>query len=449
MRSRIPALWIVALLLAAALPGAALDLEEAVATAEQNSLRLEASGAEAKAARQTARQALSHLFPQLEVMEIFDRTTNPVQSFGMTLNKEQFDPMAMQFPDRINEPDPGTTWITRVEARLPLFAGGRITTGIRQANLMAEAGEATHAHTLEEVRVETIGSWLDLARAREYVSLLEKARATTEAHVQRARAYSEEGFLVRSELLRAEVYLSEMDDMLTRARQGAAMAQAALNLRMGLPQETAQHLGRTPDLPAVEGELNELVAEALAARGDLRAARLQSRAGRLQERSALGDWLPEAGLLARHDWYDEDFGGSEAGSWTVMGSLSWTFNLGGGQYWKQSAAGHQARAWEAKVSHFEEGVRLQVRQGLSEYELARERSRTSAQALEAGRENLRILEERFEQGVASTLDLLDAQTALRELETRELVTRHEALVAAYRLRLLSGQAVLSHKKEGE
>jgi outer membrane protein TolC len=131
-----------------------------------------------------------------------------------------------------------------------------------------------------------------------------------------------------------------------------------------------------------------------------------------------------------------------------MGALTWELNLGGAELSSWQAARHEARAYTADIGRFEEGVRLQVHQAHSGLTLALEQQRTAALALEAGRENLRILEERFAQGVAGTLDVLDARTALRELETRELVARHQALGAARTLTLVSGGSLdPDNKKE--
>ena len=46
---------------------------------------------------------------------------------------------------------------------------------------------------------------------------------------------------------------------------------------------------------------------------------------------------------------------------------------------------------------------------------------------------------RFENGVAKTLDVLDAMTARREAEARELVARAEAHLATLRLALAAGR----------
>ena len=61
-------------------------------------------------------------------------------------------------------------------------------------------------------------------------------------------------------------------------------------------------------------------------------------------------------------------------------------------------------------------------------------------ALAAAREAERITEERFKTGVVKMIDLLDAATARREAETRELVARADATAAALRLAVQAGRA---------
>ncbi|OYW04655.1 MAG: hypothetical protein B7Z61_08860 [Acidobacteria bacterium 37-71-11] len=52
----------------------------------------------------------------------------------------------------------------------------------------------------------------------------------------------------------------------------------------------------------------------------------------------------------------------------------------------------------------------------------------------------RITDERFKTGVVKMIDLLDATTARREAETRELVARADATAASLRLAVLAGRS---------
>ena len=69
-----------------------------------------------------------------------------------------------------------------------------------------------------------------------------------------------------------------------------------------------------------------------------------------------------------------------------------------------------------------------------------ERISTAAAALAAADETVRIVEDRFRAGVVKSIDLLDAATARREAEMRELVARAEAWLTHLHLALAAGLA---------
>jgi len=426
-----------------------LSLAQALQIASENSLAAAAASERAEAAAEQRREALGYLLPKVDLMEVAVRTEQPGEVFGMLMNRREavMDMIAansMMFAngqpyvaDLVN-PDPLNTYITRIQGEMPLFAGGMIWSRLRQAGLMAEAGELQAERDTRQVDFDVIRSWTDLAKAREAQDLLRRARETTRAHVRLARDYAGEGLLVASEVLRAEVYLAEMDELVTRAENGARLAEAALNFHLGIDRDTHHELGSMPALPERDGDLGSWTARALSARADLAAARLKLKAGDLEQRVALSAFLPTVGVQGRYDFFDDEIFGTGEGSYSLSGVLRLNVFSGGSDRARLSRARHEARAWRKDLARFEEGVKFEVQQAYGDYDAALLRHEAASRALGAGSENLRVLEERFRQGVAGMIELLDAETALRELEVRELTARFDSYLAAYRLRHAAG-----------
>ena len=67
----------------------------------------------------------------------------------------------------------------------------------------------------------------------------------------------------------------------------------------------------------------------------------------------------------------------------------------------------------------------------------------------AAKEALRVRESRFKQGLDKMSDLLDAETALREAEMRELVARYDIALDTYRLHYVSGATLMSGMEESK
>ena len=88
-----------------------------------------------------------------------------------------------------------------------------------------------------------------------------------------------------------------------------------------------------------------------------------------------------------------------------------------------------------------------MRQAWQDLETARARHTTAKDVMDAANEALRVREHRFKQGLDKMVDLLDAETALREAETRELVARYDAALSTYRLAFVSGATLMPSMEE--
>ena len=432
---------------------APLSLEQALELGREHSRVVQAARERAGNAREMRREALGYLLPKVDLQEVAIRSEQPGEVFGLMMNRREpvmdliaanslmFSQGLPYVADLVN-PDPLNTYVTRVTAEMPLFTGGMILNRVRQGNLMADATELNSARQVDQVDFDVARAWTDLAKAREFRELLERALETTRAHVQLARDFHETGFIVSSEVLRAEVYLAEMEEQALRARNGARLALAALNFHLGLDQGSERELGELPALPATGEDLETWAARAQAGRQDLAAARKQLKAGELEPWVAAAAFAPTVGLQAGYDWYDDTLFGTAEGSYSIKAALTLNVFRGGSDRARHARARHDARAGRQDVERFAEGIGLEVRQAWGDVDSAHLRHQAATQALAAARENLRVVEERFREGVARMIDLLDAETAGRGAEARELAARYDSHMAWFQLRHAAGLPVL-------
>ncbi len=437
MRSTLIAVLITTLSAGLALAGGPLTLEQAVATALDRNPAIRSARSKAEAAEARAEQAKGHRWFSLDLTELYDRTNNPAEVFAFQLNQERFDMMDF-FQSDPNHPAWLDTWVTRLELTLPVYTGGKLGSRISQAGLMRDAASLEAERTLQQTAFDTITAYVNLAKAREYAALMETARETTAKHVELAEQYAKEGFILDAEVLKAKVYLAKMDELVDQARNGARLAEAALNFQMGIDQTTHHELAPLPPPPATGGTLDSWIAAGLERRPDLLAARKKLDAGRLEEKVARSGYLPEVAIKGRYDLYDDTILGSHGDSGAIMAVARINLFRGGSDAAAIESARHQTASWESDIERFEEGIRLEIQQAYHDLETARSRHATARSALDAATEELRIREKRFREGLEKMIDLLDAETALREAKVRELVARYDVTLSTWRLELASG-----------
>jgi outer membrane protein TolC len=244
--------------------------------------------------------------------------------------------------------------------------------------------------------------------------------------------------VVSSALLRAQVERSRLADFLAEARGQARLAETALSFRLAADLDSRWLLAALPD-PRPLDEGPGVWLDGSGGRGDLAAAREMVAAATLETRAQRAAARPRVGLVARYDLYDEPPFGSHGQSSAVIAQASFDLFAGGRHRAAAAAAAAEAEAAASDLARFADGVELEVRQAWERARTARERHATSHAALAAARETERITEERFRQGVMKTLDVLDAATARREAETRELLARADAHLAALELATTAGR----------
>jgi outer membrane protein TolC len=437
---------LISLSTAGGLSAQALTVEQAVDEALTANPGVQAAAARADAGVARTKQAKGHRWGRLDLAETFNYTNNPAEVFALKLNQERFD-FDEFFTSDPNNPDPLSTWMTTLDLTIPVYAGGQIGTRVNQAESMASADEELWRHASEQAAFDTSTAFVNLAKARENVVLLEKARSTTAEHVKLAEAYAEQGIILDADVLDARVYLAEMDELLEQAKNGARLAEAALNFHMGADQATPRTLAPLPPPSSVSGGLDDWAAAAIEQRHDLAAARKQLEAGRLETRAARAGYLPEVAVVGRYGLYDDQIFGANGHSGTVMAVAK--INLFGGiaDSKARKAAELDTAGGEADIRRFEEGIRLEVRQAWQDLDTARARHATAENVMAAANEALRVREHRFKQGLDRVVDLLDAETALREAETRELVARYDIALSTYRLHFVSGATLIPGMEE--
>jgi len=441
-----PLTFLMTVALASGAGAAELTMEESALTALDNNPTVLAASERSLAAGARSKQAKGHRWFSLNLSEIYSYTNNPAEVFAFKLNQGRFDFGEFTMTDP-NDPDWLTTWITRLELTVPIYTGGQLGNRINQADHMASAEELRLAHTRDKVVFDTITAYTNLAKARDQVELMTTSRETTAEHVEIAQAYAAQGLILDAEVLKARVFLAQMDELLAQANNGARLAEAALNFEMGTDQNVPRQITPMPLPPTAPGDLDDWVDVAVDRRHDLRAARLELEAGRLEEKTTKPWYLPEVAATGKYELYDDSIFGSNGHSGSVMAFARLNLFQGGAESASREAARHEAAAGEADVRRFEEGVRLEVQQAWHDLHTSKVRLSTATNSLTAAREALRVREHRFKQGLDKMIDLLDAETALREAELRELVARYDVSLSTYRLLFVSGGSPIQLTEE--
>jgi outer membrane protein len=416
-----------------------LTLQEAVRIALKKNPAIHAADAYSDAVERGIAVAKSGRLPSVGFSEGFTRGNNPVYVFGTLLTQRQFQAgnFALGF---LNYPLPVDNFRTQFSAGMPLFDAGRTSRRVKTAKLDSESAQQSLHRTSQEVIFDVIQAYSNLLLSRESVQVAEAAVSMTTADLARAQAREGQGLAVASDVLSAQVQLAQAKEDQIRARSAEALAEAALDQAMGLPESTAVQARGMLAEPTIQTEaLPDLISKALATRPDYQRAGNESRKAEIGTHSARAAYLPTVSLFASWEEDNQTFAARGGNNWTAGATLNFDIFDGGARRALLGAAHAQERRAEAERVRLASGIELEVREAYLNLDAARQRVQVSRDAVSQAKESLRILRNRYEAGLTTITDLLRAETASTQARRNFLNAVFDDRLAFAALELATGE----------
>jgi outer membrane protein TolC len=414
-----------------------LTLEEAIAAAVVHNPEMSAAQSRLDAAETRIRQAKSGYLPQLTFSETFSQTNNPVGAFGTKLNQAVITQQDF-IPDRLNHPDAINNFATAFNLQWSLYSGGQTRIGLEQAQQGREGSDLFLERTRQRIIARTATAYVGLLLASKNVFVVEEALASARASLSMVDSRYRSGFVVKSDLLRAQVRIAELEQELLTAKSRVEIAQAVLAGAMGDDGNR-----RYDPVNALENcrEITEdrrfWIDQALAGRPDLKQVRLQESIAGKEIDKAQGAHLPEVNLFGTYEINSEDFSDT-ADNYAVGAMLRVNLYSGNRISAKAAEAKAAKRQIEAMRKTLELGVRVETEQAFLEARSAWQRISVAEKAVEQAEEGLRIVKNRYNSGLLTIVDLLDAEVTLQRARTRHFQSLHDYKVARVQLALAAG-----------
>ncbi len=341
-----------------------------------------------------------------------------------------------------------TTW--------PTSTGNYFTLGLTASQLIYDFGQTNgrwdssiasrDALQVSEVTAEqqallAVRSSYFLARAGEdLITVARETLANQEKHLVQIQAFVGAGIRPEIDLAQARTAVSNARVQLVTAVNNRAVASAQLEQAMGVNARARYNLADSALSPVAgeDGELEKLVDNALAVRPELATLQRQRRAQEFTIASLRGSYGP---ALSANGSATEV--GTEIDhltpNWFLGLSLSWQFLQGGLTKGQVHEANANLVALQAQEDNLRLTVRVEVEQAQLGVGAAKETISASQDALVNARDQLRLAEARYAQGLGSVIELGDAQVAVTAAAAQDVQARFN--LSAARAQLMSALGV--------
>lgn len=404
----------------AAAPPPTLTLEDALSRARKENLDLKAAQARLEQADTASRKAWAGYLPQITASGAIIRNSN-----------------AAVIPPGVLAPVPITIQ-PLVQRQAQIEASQAIIAPQLWAAISAAyKSERVAALNVEQARREILfgvaQAYYGAAAQAQAVTVQERLVELNGARAKDTRVRFDAGTVTRVALLRAEQDLSRAEQDLIRAKN--AEASAKLVLATLLAFDDANFSVAPPPEPQVpvKTDTNVLYQSALEKRADVAASRESVELARTQKLGTILAYLPTLGVTAA--WRIANAAGFTGSNdtWAVTFGASWKIFDGGLREANLSEASARVRENLANQRKSELTAREDVSRAQLDLESALANRLKAEQTVELARESQRLTDVSFKAGVATYLEVADANTALTNAEIGLVNERLQSSLAALRL----------------
>jgi len=327
----------------------------------------------------------------------------------------------------------------------PVFTGFAILSRYELSKLGIDQAELEYQLARLDLMLNVKEAYFGILQADKGVDVGKRAVESLEAHVKTADNFYKVGMIPVNDLLKAQVELGNASHDLVRAQNVSTLARALMNSLLARPVEAALEIEDILEYRPADHDFDQCLKRAFEKRPEIALIAVNIMQADQGVRLARSKMFPQVSLnweyIKEGDGLEVD--GSpyhEPNRWDLMVGATWTFWEWGRTHYEIKQNESARYQLNDTLNSLKDKIRLEVRRAVLGLEEAEKKIPISKKAVEQAEENLRVSEERYKAKVATSTEVLDAQTLLTQARTNYYRALYEHKLAQARLQRSMGSA---------
>ncbi len=325
---------------------------------------------------------------------------------------------------------------------LPLFTGGRLTAGYKQANYGLQASREGVRLSEQETVFNVKRAFYTYLLAKEFSTVAEESLALAEGFRNNVKNLYDVGVASKFELLLAEVQVTNLKPPSIRARNGIEVAALNLKTILGIPLDTPLEIKGELVSPPLDPVTEAVVEEAQAQRPELRQLDYQRLMAGEMLKMARGTGLPSLAIGGMYNLWSDRLVFRKV-DWQNYYTISLSLNVPLFNGFDTLAKVGQSKAAIREIEWNRKGlaemISFEVKQAVLNRAQARETLLSQEKNVEQAREAVRIAELNYTEGLATNLDVVTAQVGLRQASTNYSQALYDCVISDAQLEKALGR----------
>lgn len=403
-----------------------LNLKEVVRLGLKNNTEIQNSELDYLNSENDYEIARRELYPEISLESSYTRREEGPMDFES--NSETGFPVITEGPkDNYN---------TSLNISQPLYAGGRIRSGIDLAENRRELTGVQHQQQNNEIIYQIIQNYYQVLMAQDRVEIEKEALELVKEHKRLARSSLKAGTAIKSDVLQAEIEESQAEQRLLEAENQFKMTRKRLGNQVGLDSDFQL---KTPEVvPEIGLDFNYLWQKAVNNRPEIELLDLNQEIARANLELEQKSHYPGIFLNGNYSAQGSEFE-PEEGNWSITISGKITLYEGGKSGKEQDKIKNKLEQLQKEKNNLKNMVEMEIEQKIMEVEENENNIEIQNLNLRKAEENLELEEKRFQTGTGRSVDVLNAQNTFNQTRISRSQAQFTYEQSLYELLLKTGE----------
>lgn len=412
-----------------------INLQQAWQQADEHSTELRSQRIDQQIKTENVLDSKKNWLPSVEVDASYGKLANiPVFVNGI-LHKAEYIPI-----------EDHSTYDANIEAYFNLYNGKKTKLSVDKAEAQAEMAAHIAQASKAEIHYEVASYYLDLLRSNEFEKIVEQNIYRNTKRLDQITQLYNNGVVLKSDLLRAQLQLSQQKVNLQKIQNNEALASQHLNLLLGFGDEHPLQLADSIEYTIPDTALlyADYLAVALKQSPFEKMADTQISLSEMEQQEIKAERLPQIGLFGEYSYsYPQTMLYPYANSPYLLGiaGIRISYNISSLYHnkHKESAAKLEVLQQHVAKENTGETLKTQINEAYRRFKEDRDNIEVSKISVKQAEENYRIVNQTYFNKLALLTDLLEADNQLQQAQF-DLVNNYiAARMHFYQLQKITGE----------
>ena len=426
-------------------PVRTLSLQESIDTAMIENLSVKVAEEKVETAKQKVNEARAGFMPVLSASGsyvFFGRL--PTVELDLGLPPEVMEMFGVEGaqdsgPSEI-ETGSEDTYRVGLSLQQPIFTWGQILNNYKQSKLSLEASKQELEAVKQQIILDVTTVFYGVLLTEKLVNVGEMAVDQVEAHLQIANKLFDAGVATNFDVLRAKVRLANTRSRLIRVQNGLRLVKDNLKNIINMEMDTQiTAVGELTYYP-LDLSLDQLIESAMSNRPELKQLQFQelvgekfislAKAGNRPSLAMIGNYNYDSYADTLSDVFEKDEWNN---SWSVGLALQIPIFDGLTTRSRVKQAKSGLRQIQIGREQLADSIGLEVRASFFGFQESKELLKAQEETIQQAEESLRIANLRYENGMITNIELMDAELAFTQAQINRFNALHDYAIAIARL----------------